>query len=1122
MSQSRGWSPQGWIQDYFSPVVSVLASPECEALVARNNLTLTELLQPFGQLLSDVTLKDPEGTTHGLASLSVTFQDFKKEPTRLVHQKLMLDLVDDCTEEGGGGGAQPLTAAPHLAVPEATPWFDVWTKLFLHSIPAVEHEYVRHAVGCLFAIAATGAGEPVAQLQALVEEQSRHQRDKPHAYPQMATPQALKYYVLLHDPGQSSAEHAQTILGQMQSAWGAAHCHLLLLNSRPAPPDGRWGPNPALVDYWLTRGPRFCNVDARREGMGATLITTGATVPAGPGPEPPVTRPGPTLDHPLAAPDHADSPSPPQVAASTGPVLNPVNASNLGLRLTSNDIDRIRILIRDKEAPELQMRKLGDFYFMFKLYKPAYSCYHACKKDFQSDEAWNYFAGAAEMCALSQFMQNGSLAKKYPTHYMEDSINKYLQVCQMPEFAVRATLFDAMCLKYHGMYLEAASSYVRLTNETKDLRSSLLLEQAAYCYLLANPPSIRKYAFHIILSGYRFSKSGQKRHSSRAYRQGFQIYQGQDWGLSEDHILYTLGHQSLLLKDYPTASSLFNQLLLIPQNRLNSLQQMCHLREFFIVHHMREKEAKHVASEVTIPKFRPQDCVLDLGSRVMGPGPSSSSSYETLAVMNAKDSWQRLERVFLERIGGQEVVLLSKTCQSLFSPLSYVNILPQSFVGERIRFLVPVSNPFLTTLLLKHVHLLWKFCPDDQSEPVSNERGQGREATDKFVKTQSVDLVTLEKDQPCFLDLEVVVFQPGDLHITGVEYGLKAQFPQSEATDYTIRGKQYFSVRGPRLSTTKEHKTQVVYGKDCRLQVVVKEGQPKLDMTFDLPKTIHQGELRSLELTLRNAGQHAMSNLYFVSQHPGMFSFGSGGKSQTSLFECPVISDSSLTVQNDNGQSVEQPLDFLPIPLKSIQAGESKKLVLWMRGHDNLTLTTIKSHVYYEKAEEKPKKAIPKSKGHYRITTHEWPIKILPSIAVSAERSDVCVFESKQAQSILLHVSNISKDMSRDLDQIKVNHICMVSHSAELDGFHSLHEDRLVARGDSTSLGLKGFTRPTTANKPTSELLFSSMGSGSGDPLCIQKPPYMDFLKPGFRFGATTQAPKLTQDLLAHEAEGAR
>ena len=85
-------------------------------------------------------------------------------------------------------------------------------------------------------------------------------------------------------------------------------------------------------------------------------------------------------------------------------------------------------------------------------------------------------------------------------------------------------------------FQESAMSYVRMTNEAKDLRSALLLEQAAYCYLMCNPPLVRKYAFHIILSGYRFSKSGQKKHSSRAYRQGFQVY------------LIRLGFRSFLTK----------------------------------------------------------------------------------------------------------------------------------------------------------------------------------------------------------------------------------------------------------------------------------------------------------------------------------------------------------------------------------------------------------------------------------------------------------------------------------------------------------------------------------------------------------------------------------------------
>ena len=42
-----------------------------------------------------------------------------------------------------------------------------------------------------------------------------------------------------------------------------------------------------------------------------------------------------------------------------------------------------------------------------------------------------------------------------------------------------------------------------------------------------------------------------------------------------------------------------------------TLQQMCHLREFFIVHHMREKEDKRT-HQITIPFFKAQESVLDL------------------------------------------------------------------------------------------------------------------------------------------------------------------------------------------------------------------------------------------------------------------------------------------------------------------------------------------------------------------------------------------------------------------------------------------------------------------------------------------------------------------------------
>ena len=119
------------------------------------------------------------------------------------------------------------------------------------------------------------------------------------------------------------------------------------------------------------------------------------------------------------------------------------------------------------------------------------------------------------------------------------------------------------------------------------------------------------------------------------------MYKGRGWELSENHILYTLGHQSLLLKDHYTAASLFNELVSTTSNGNNPLQQMCHLREFFIVHHMREKEDKSVAT-ITIPFFQAQQSLLDLSN--------DNLPYETLVDRVTSTSWQDLERSVIDTV----------------------------------------------------------------------------------------------------------------------------------------------------------------------------------------------------------------------------------------------------------------------------------------------------------------------------------------------------------------------------------------------------------------------------------------------------------------------------------------
>lgn len=176
-------------------------------------------------------------------------------------------------------------------------------------------------------------------------------------------------------------------------------------------------------------------------------------------------------------------------------------------------------VIYTSESPELQLRRLGDLCFMFGHYTLAYQAYHSAKRDFAADQAWLYYAGALEMAALSAFMQ-GEMSRK-TIEYMDDAILTYSNSCKMPQFATRATLLSAECLKARNLHGEAAKQLIRMTTEDSDLRSALLLEQAAYCFI--SPRMIHKYAFHAVLAGHRFSKSGQRKHSLRCYQQAYQV-----------------------------------------------------------------------------------------------------------------------------------------------------------------------------------------------------------------------------------------------------------------------------------------------------------------------------------------------------------------------------------------------------------------------------------------------------------------------------------------------------------------------------------------------------------------------------------------------------------------------
>ena len=106
------------------------------------------------------------------------------------------------------------------------------------------------------------------------------------------------------------------------------------------------------------------------------------------------------------------------------------------------------------------------------------------------------------MVAVCLFLLDSS--RREMEQAMESAYSSY-QRCGNPasRFAFRTVLWMVGMFKAKGNFREAAITLMRASLEESGLRSALLLEQSALCFLLADPPMMRKFGFHMVLAGNR-------------------------------------------------------------------------------------------------------------------------------------------------------------------------------------------------------------------------------------------------------------------------------------------------------------------------------------------------------------------------------------------------------------------------------------------------------------------------------------------------------------------------------------------------------------------------------------------------------------------------------------------
>ncbi|XP_005105619.1 trafficking protein particle complex subunit 8 [Aplysia californica] len=643
-------------------------------------------------------------------------------------------------------------------------------------------------------------------------------------------------------------------------------------------------------------------------------------------------------------------------------------------------------VVYTKDAPELQLRRLADLAFLFQMYEFSYNTYHTAKKDFNNDQAWLHFAGALEMASLGVFLQGPHNQKQYPRHYMETAISTYLTSCRNTQYATRATLTSTEALKKIGMYSEAALQFLKMTSEDSDLTSALFLEQAAHCFLALKTPMVRKYSFHMILAGHRFSKAGQRKHSLRSYSQALQIYKAKHWSIAEDHIHFTIGRQSVNLKQLENATAAFKHLL-TEQSKQPTSQQAAFLREYlFVYKQLLSQEERDSSSYGHLPEL-PLPLVNSNATKVLlsgtrekqeGNGRKTSATGMWFSDEEHSAKWDVLEER-MTQISGRS----HKPNPQLFTNDTDNRSSPVAFVGEPITIELQVENPLHVMLVLSEVSLLWTFIPSiqgpDPPQVISNEMTTGvkNSLADEIIQTSVIKEVIVQGIQNESIHLTLTPRQPGQLRVVGLAYNLgtsslaqnsslqqevgsssmSAPSKPSYTTSVLVRGKQRLEPQGPRLNNSKEERTQQLYGPDRRLDLLIHEEMPSLDVVFcDFPENLLCGEVQCIEIEFTNSGKSPLQNLRVTSSHPRFFTFGRNSELpkypyvyQMRAPQCSSLSSTLTSTIPDRSSFLSLPdvLD-IPLPKGALQPGDTLSLPLWLRGDDIGGVHEVDFLFYYE------------------------------------------------------------------------------------------------------------------------------------------------------------------------------
>lgn len=829
--------------DEITPVVMVLRTPLVEEISQRNHLSFIEMLSPFCVFNNiDVPVRTASDQPYRLQKfkLRLFYASDIRQPNVEVANDRIKQVISRAGEEDFPDVSSEtvpieteLLTSPAKLLPA---WFLFFNKELVRTVSFSDHEAFDHPVACLLAVSSNDE-DPINKFVDLFNNNQL----PPLLNDGSMDPKILKHFILVHDNQDGTAERATKILAEMRSTFGANHCQLLCINSSE---DGAVEHHENPWVSYKNNGPDllqlgcFLNMDDIDELKNTMQDLSSKHII-------------PYMEQKVRGLNQ-------QVSATRKGFRNQIK--NLWWRKGKEDVpDNPNGPTYTFSSMESQIRVLGDYAFMLRDYELALSNYKLLSTDYKLDKAWKCLGGAQEMMGLTHFMLD--LSSKEAEFWMEHAFSTYSKLGSSGQRnATRCGLWWVEMLKAMGQYKEAANVYFRISGE-EPLHSAVMLEQASFCYLYSATPLLRKYGFHLVLSGDLYKKCDQIKHAIRTYRNALSVFKGTTWNHIRDHVHFHIGKWYAFLGMFDVAIT--HMLEILGCGHQSKATQELFLRDFFQII---QKTGK------TFEVLKLQLPVINISSLKVFF--EDHRTYASDAASSVKESfWRSLEEDMIPSLSYMKTNWLDSRRKSLTQKYKESSV---CVAGEVIKVNVEFTNPLQIPISVSCVSLICEHSVRsdgttsdlNSSTNISNlvklaTDGQFICDTSSFVSSE-VDLL-LTGGETIMAQLTVTPKVEGTLEIVGVRWKLSGSVAGFCTFDPDLFRKKIAGRRRKSENSLSNH-----------LKFLVTNNMPKLEaIMHHLPETLYAGNVQRLALELWNSSNSPLKNLKMKVSHPQFLTIGS-------------------------------------------------------------------------------------------------------------------------------------------------------------------------------------------------------------------------------------------------------